>query len=304
MSDARNKWDELSKKYRMHTQLERGFAANTVESYMRDLGQFSDFVLERYGVSPTNVEPRMIEDFMLWLYEKGVEKSTQSRVLSGVKSFYHYLLVTDVIDKSPTEFIDHPTIGQTLPDTLSVEEIDAILDAIDLSTPQGQRNRTMIEMLYSCGLRVTELVSLRLSDLFFDEGFIRVTGKGNKQRLVPISDECRKQVETWLEERRTMTVDGGSAEILFLNRRGKQLSRVMIFNIIKDAVEMAGIHKNVSPHTFRHSFATHLLQGGASIRQVQELLGHESISTTEIYTHLDADHLTNTLNQHHPLGKK
>lgn len=304
MGEAGNKWEELSRKYRLHIQLERGLSANTVESYMRDLGQFSEFVLERYGLSPTNVEPRMIEDFMLALYDKGVEKSTQSRILSGIKSFYHYLLVTDVIDRAPTEFIDHPTISQTLPDTLSTEEIDSILDAIDLSAPQGQRNRAMIEMLYGCGLRVTELISLRISDLFFEEGFIRVTGKGSKQRLVPVNDECRRQVELWLDERAVMSIDTASIDILFLNRRGKKLSRVMIFNIIKDAVELVGIHKNVSPHTFRHSFATHLLQGGASIRQVQELLGHESIATTEIYTHLDSDHLTRTLGTYHPLSEE
>lgn len=303
MGDADKKWGELAKKYRIHIQLERGMSANTIESYMRDLRQFEEFVLERYGLSPVNVEQRMVEDFLLFIYERGVEKSTQARMLSGIKSFYHYLLVTDVIDESPVQFIEHPSLSHTLPDTLSVEEIDLILDAIDLSAPQGRRNRAMVEMLYSCGLRVSELVSLRIQDLFFDEGFIRVTGKGNKQRLVPVSGECRRQTGLWLEERAVMNIDGKSSDVLFLNRRGGKISRVMVFNIIKAATEAAGIRKDISPHTFRHSFATHLLQGGASIRQVQELLGHESITTTEIYTHLDSEHLSRTLDRHHPLGK-
>lgn len=301
MGETAKKWEELSRKYSIYIRLERGLSANTVESYMRDLEQFSAFVMERHIAAPAQVEPRMVEDFMLALYEKGVEKSTQARILSGIRSFYHYLLVTDVIDSSPTDFIDHPRISHTLPDTLSLEEIDIILDSIDLSTSLGVRNRAMLEMLYSCGLRVSELVSLRFSDLFFDEGFVRVTGKGKKQRLVPVSEECRSRVAAYMAER-PVPADEKSGSVLFLNRRGRQLSRVMVFNVVKDAVAAAGIKKSISPHTFRHSFATHLLQGGASIRQVQELLGHESIATTEIYTHLDSEHLRTTLDKHHPLG--
>ena len=291
------------RKYRIYIKLERGLSDNTVQSYMRDAGQFAGFVEETYGVEPACVTQRMVEEFMSLLYDKHVEKSTQGRILSGIKSFYQYLLLSDAIERSPAEFIDHPKAGHALPDTLSLEEIDLVIGSIDLSTMQGRRNRAMLETLYSCGLRVSELISLRLSDIFPGEGFIRVSGKGNKQRLVPVNEEWKRRLELWLEDRRSIDVDEKSAETVFLNRRGKKLSRVMVFNIIKEAVRDAGIDKNVSPHTFRHSFATHLLQGGASIRQVQELLGHESITTTEIYTHLDSGHLRRTVDDHHPLGK-
>jgi integrase/recombinase XerD len=303
MVDKSNTWDAHLRKYRIYIKLERGLSDNTVESYMRDAGQFAGFAEEAYGVGPEDVTQKMVEEFMSLLYDKHVEKSTQGRILSGIKSFYQYLLLTDAIEKSPTEFIDHPKAGHALPDTLSLEEIDLVIGSIDLASPQGRRNKAMLETLYSCGLRVSELISLRLSDIFLDEGFIRVSGKGSKQRLVPVSDEWKRQLQLWLEDRLTIDVDEKSADTVFLNRRGKKLSRVMVFNIIKAAVEAAGIDKNVSPHTFRHSFATHLLQGGASIRQVQELLGHESITTTEIYTHLDSGHLRRTMDDHHPLGK-
>lgn len=305
MADAAaTAWELYSKKYRTYIKIERGLADNTVESYMRDIRQFREFVMERYDISPLAIEPRMIDDFMTELFERNSEKSTQSRMLSGINSFYDFLLRTDILDKSPAEFIDHPKAGQYLPDTLTIDEIDLILDAIDLSAPQGYRNRTIIETLYGCGLRVSELVTLKISGLFLEEGFIRVSGKGSKQRLVPINNECRLQVECYLREKREKPADEKSSDTVFLNRRGKPLSRVMIFNIIKAAVLAAGIDKEVSPHTFRHSFATHLLQGGANIRQVQELLGHESITTTEIYTHLDTGHLHKTINEHHPLGKR
>ncbi len=303
MLDKAKTWEALLRKYRIYIKLERGLSDNTVESYMRDVGQFAGFVQEAFDAGPVDVTPQMVEEFMSMLYDKHVEKSTQGRMLSGVKSFCQYLLLTDAIEKSPAEFIDHPKAGHALPDTLSLEEIDQIIDSIDLSAPQGHRNKAMLETLYSCGLRVSELISLRMSDIFLDEGFIRVSGKGSKQRLVPISDVWKERLRLWLDERRLLDIDEKSTEILFLNRRGKKLSRVMVFNIIKAAVTAAGIDKNVSPHTFRHSFATHLLQGGASIRQVQELLGHESITTTEIYTHLDSGHLRRTVNEHHPLGK-
>ncbi|HIW97651.1 MAG TPA: tyrosine recombinase XerD [Candidatus Tidjanibacter gallistercoris] len=304
MTQAEKEWDIYSGKYRTYIKLERGLADNTVESYMRDLRRFRRFVTERYRLSPLDVDAAVVEDFMASLFEDGAEKSTQGRTLSGVNSFYDFLLRTDVLAKSPTEFVAHPKTRHVLPDTLSVGKIDAILDAMDVSTGQGYRNRTMIEMLYSCGLRVSELTSLHISDLFFDEGFIRVLGKGSKQRLVPVSDRCRMQVETYLREYRGRPGDEKSADTVFLNRHGQKLSRIMVFNIIKAAVAAAGIDRDVSPHTFRHSFATHLLQGGANIRQVQELLGHESIATTEIYTHLDTGHLHRTLNENHPLGKR
>ena len=298
-----NDWNTYLNKYRIYIKLERRLSDNTVEAYMHDAGSFARFATERYGASPLTVESRMIEDFMTELFECDTEKSTQGRMLSGIRSFFNFLVRTDVLESSPAEFIDHPKAGQYLPDTLTVEEIDAIINAIDLSAPQGHRNRTMIETLYSCGLRVSELISLHISDLFLDEGFIRVCGKGNKQRLVPINDNCRRQIVFYLREARETPADERASDTVFLNRRGKPLSRIMVFNIIKDAAAMAGIDKDVSPHTFRHSFATHLLQGGANIRQVQELLGHESITTTEIYTHLDTGHLHQTINEYHPLGK-
>lgn len=306
MTKEEEAWKSLAKSYKMHIKLERGYSDNTVESYMHDIHKLEGFVTERYGEGPKGVTTEMVEEFLLDLFEHNAERSTQGRTLSGINSFFNYLLLIDAIEKSPTELIEHPKAVQTLPDTLSTEEIDSILDAIDLSAPLGHRNRAIIETLYSCGLRVSELVSLRLSDLFFgeDEGFVRVIGKGDKQRLVPVSDECKEQIMLYMEDRAGVKPNEKSADIVFLNRRGGKLSRMMIFNIIRNAVELAGIDKNVSPHTFRHSFATHLLQGGASIRQVQELLGHESITTTEIYTHLDTEHLRSALDSHHPLGKE
>lgn len=301
---AERDWAIYTDRYMKYIRLERGLADNTVHAYMHDVERLREFVADRYGgVAPQDVDARIIEDFMGALFVKGAESSTQGRMLSGISSFYDYLLRHDVIASSPVEFVEYPKTGSYLPETLSVEEIDAILGAIDLSQPQGYRNRTMIEMLYSCGLRVSELVSLHISDLFFDEGFIRVQGKGSKQRLVPVSRRCIEQVNTYLREYRPQPTDAGSADTLFLNRRGRGLSRVMVFNVVKDAAAMAGIDRDISPHTFRHSFATHMLKGGANIRQVQELLGHESVATTEIYTHLDTGHLARTLEEHHPLGE-
>ena len=252
--------------------------------------------------SPENVLEQHVSSFLAYLYDRGAKKTTQARILSGMRSFFNYLLLNDRIESLPTEFIDSPKPGRKLPDVLSVGEIGAILDAIDLSTPFGHRNRAIIETLYSCGLRVSELVSLRLADLFFDDGFLRVIGKGDKQRLVPVSAEAVRLITLYIEQRRTLPVDAKHADILFLNNKGRKLSRIMVFYIIRDAVAKAGITKNVSPHTFRHSFATHLLEGGADIRQVQELLGHESILTTEIYTHLDNENLRQNVERHHPLS--
>lgn len=304
MTNAQKEWDRLSLAYKMYVKLERGLAGNTVEAYLHDVQRFAAFVTERYEASPAQVTPRMVEDFLVELFEGGAEKSTQGRMLSGIASFFGFLLLSGDIESSPAEFIDHPKAGRYLPDTLSVEEIDSIIEAIDASTAQGYRNRTIVETLYSCGLRVSELVGLRISDLFLEEGFLRVSGKGSKQRLVPASEECRNRIATYMREYRERPAEEKSSDTLFLNRRGRPLSRVMIFNIVKDAAAAAGIGKEVSPHTFRHSFATHLLQGGANIRQVQEMLGHESITTTEIYTHLDTGHLHKAVNEHHPLGKR
>ena len=237
----------------------------------------------------------MIERYLGRLFEQGREKSSQARALSGIRSFFNFLLLTDEIEASPAELITAPKFGRHLPDVLTTDEIDRILAAIDTSTVKGLRDSAMLELLYSCGLRVSELVSLRLGDLFFGEGYIRVTGKGDKQRLVPINDIARDKIRFYLEERRT---DSRSEDILFLNNRGTQLTRVMVFTLLREAARRAGIEKKISPHTFRHSFATHLLEGGAGIRQVQELLGHESILTTEIYTHLDSEHLRRTVEEH------
>ncbi len=299
MADVEKRWAELSRKYRNYIKLEKRLAANTVESYMRDLAQLAAF-MSAQGVAPRWVTAAMIEAFMASLYDLGVEKTTQARILSGTKSFFNFLLLEEVVDTSPAEFIEGPKAGRKLPEVLSTDEIDRIIATFDPATDLGMRNGAMVEAMYSCGLRVSELVGLRLGDLFFDDGFIRVTGKGDKQRLVPVSGAARGRIEAWLAVRDT----GVGNDTLFLNNRGRGLTRVMVFTMLKGAVAAAGITKTVSPHTLRHSFATHLLEGGASIRQVQELLGHESILTTEIYTHLDTTHLRRTIDEHHPLSQR
>jgi len=295
MAEQTKKWSEISRRYRTYMKLEKHLSANTIESYMRDLAQFAHFILHRYDVEPKRVEREMIERYMEWIYSRGREKSSQARNLSGIKSFYNFLLLSDIIESSPAEHILPPKAARHLPDTLSVEEIDRIISTIDHSTTKGLRDRAILEVLYSCGLRVSELCELKLSDLFFGEGYIRVTGKGDKQRLVPISGIARDRIQLYLEVRHT---DSRSEDTVFLNNRGSKLTRVMIFTIIKQATKLAGIDKKISPHTLRHSFATHLLEGGADIRQVQELLGHENILTTEIYTHLDTTHLRETVQKH------
>ena len=295
-------WQTLTGNYKNYLRFERNLSGNTIESYMRDLVQFRAFVEENYAILPGEVAAEHIEAFISQVYGRGLEASSQARMLSSVKSFYRFLQAVEVREDTPTEFVDAPKPHRKLPDVLSVQEIDAIIASVDLSAPQGHRNKAMLETLYSCGLRVSELVSLRLGDLFFEDGFIRVTGKGDKQRLVPLSDAARINIELWLEQRRLMKVDAKFSDTVFLNRNGRKLTRVMIFTIVQRAADSVGIKKQVSPHTFRHSFATHLLEGGASIRQVQEMLGHESIVTTEIYTHLDRTHLRKSIEEHHPLG--
>lgn len=298
MAQHLKKWETAARRYRTYIKVEKRLAENTVESYMRDLAQLAHFILHGWDVPPQQVEREMIERYLDWLYEEGREKSSQARQLSGIRSFFNYLLLNDEIDASPAELISAPKPARRLPDVLTTEEIDRILAAIDTSTPKGIRDVAMLELLYSCGLRVSELVSLRLGDLFFGEGYIRVVGKGDKQRLVPISDVARERVMRYLDERRSART---GEEVVFLNNRGKGLTRVMIFTILKEAARRAEIEKRISPHTLRHSFATHLLEGGAGIRQVQELLGHENILTTEIYTHLDSEHLRTTVEEHLPL---
>ena len=285
---------EISRSYRTYMRLEKHLAKNTIESYMRDLAQFAHFILRMYDVPPKRVEPEMIRNYLTRMYDLGREKSSQARALSGIKSFFNFLILNDMIEASPAELIEAPKASRPLPDTLTTAEIDRLIGSIDSSTTKGLRDRAILELLYSCGLRVSELCELRIGDLFFGEGYIRVTGKGDKQRLVPISAMARERIQLYLDERRSRFRD----EVLFLNNRGCKPTRVMIFTIIKQAAQRASIDKKISPHTFRHSFATHLLQGGASIRQVQELLGHENIVTTEIYTHLNTDHLRETLQEH------
>lgn len=303
MAQNTRKWEEAGRRYRTHIRVEKNLAANTVEAYMRDLRQFAHFILRQWDVEPRKVEREMIERYMAWLYDRGREKSSQARALSGVRSFFDFLLLDERIEASPAEFIAAPKFGRHLPDVLTTEEIDRIIAAVDTSTPKGRRDAAMLEVLYSCGLRVSELTALRLGDLFFGEGYVRVVGKGDKQRIVPISGLARERVSRWLDDRRDMA-KSRTEDTVFLNNRGKPLSRVMVFTLLRQAALRAGIDKRISPHTFRHSFATHLLEGGAGIRQVQDMLGHESIITTEIYTHLDREHLRRTVEDHLPLSTR
>jgi integrase/recombinase XerD len=294
MAENSEKWNKAAKGFEQYIRLEKGLSRNTVDAYMRDFTTFAGFILRQYDVPPTKVEQYMVERYLGYLFEECKHaKASQARELSGVKSFFNYLLLNDKIEQSPTELITTPKRSRQLPDVLTVEEVELIINSIPLDSAKGKRDRAMLELLYSCGLRVSELTSLRLSDLFFGEGYIRVMGKGSKQRLVPISNVARERIMIYMDCRESKSAK--DKDILFLNNRGKALTRVMIFTIIREAVERVGLDKTVSPHTFRHSFATHLLAGGASVRQVQEMLGHESIETTEIYTHLDTSRLRETV---------
>lgn len=284
MADITKKWEKIRNDYIRYLRVERRLSANTVDAYRRDLEEFSHFIMRNYDVAPEHVEQPMVERFMAWLYDRNRSAASQARRLSGVKSFYNYLLINDRVEHLPTDNVDNPRLDRTLPDVLTVAEIDAMLATFDMTTPKGCRDSAMVEVMYSCGLRVSELTSLKISDLFFGEGYIRIVGKGDKQRLVPISSIARDKIQYYMDFR---TPASRSEATVFLNNRGKPLTRVMVFNIIKQAALMAGIEKQISPHTLRHSFATHLLEGGANIRQVQELLGHESILTTEVYTHVN-----------------
>ncbi|MFI3248268.1 MAG: site-specific tyrosine recombinase/integron integrase [Rikenellaceae bacterium] len=287
-------WQKFSRNYNTYIKLERGLSANTVESYMRDVDQFGRYIVEVFDLAPFEVESSHVEAYMMELSQLDFLASSAARILSGVKSLFEYLVICGEVDSSPAQFVVAPRASRHLPDVLTLQDIDTIIGAIEGDTVKAVRDRAIIELLYSCGLRVSELTSLRLTDLFFDEGYIRVVGKGDKQRLVPISDLARWRIEQYLELR------GGVDSLedtLFLNNRGRGLTRVMIFTIVKRATAAAGIKATISPHTFRHSFATHMLEGGASIRQVQELLGHSSITTTEIYTHVSGEHLRDTLSK-------
>ncbi len=299
-------WTPTIKGFKNYLQLERSLSSNSIEAYLRDVEKFVQFLeLKEIDVNPEKVEQNQIEDFLQWVSEIGLNARSQARILSGLKAFYKYLLMEDIINVAPTELLESPKIGRKLPEVLSIEEINEIIGAVDLSKPEGERNKAMLETLYSCGLRVSELVSLKISGLLLDEGFIRVIGKGDKERITPIGSIAIKHINTYIESKRNHmnNIDKDSEDVLFLNRRGKQLTRVMIFTIIKQLTEKSGITKTVSPHTFRHSFATHLVEGGADLRAIQEMLGHESITTTEIYTHLDREYLRQAILDFHPRAK-
>ena len=295
------KWSQLLQDYKHYLQIERGMSINTIDGYQRDIKKLISFLdFNEVTIAPENIEKDTLLPF---IYEnaKTTNPKSQARLISGLRNFFDYLIFEKYRDNNPTELIETPKTGRKLPDTLSVEEIDILIESIDLSHPQGERNRTLLETLYSCGLRVTELITLQISDLFFDEGFIRVIGKGDKQRFVPINIETQEYITTYIKYIRCHTSpQKGCEDTLFLNRRGKQLTRNMIFTIVKNLAHEVGIEKNISPHTFRHSFATHLLERGADLRAIQQMLGHESITTTEIYMHLDRSHLKVVLEKFHP----
>jgi len=289
-------------KYRTWLRLEKGLSPHTIEAYLDDLHKLFQFVMHE-GLHILQIRYSDLQQFLAQLRDIGISPRSQARIISGIKSFYRFLLLEDFVRSDPTELLESPKIGMKLPEVLSVDEINRILDSIDLSTPTGQRNRAMLEVLYSCGLRVSELVNLKYPDIYVEDEFIRVEGKGRKQRLVPISQAAIREIRNYLDDRRNITVQKGSEDILFLNQRGVKLTRVMVFYIIKAHAELAGIKKTISPHTFRHSFATHLLEGGANLRAIQLMLGHEKITTTELYTHIDREYLRKEIITHHPRNR-
>ena len=295
-------WEPYKKGFLMYLQLEKSVSPNTIEAYTLDLDKLIQFLqLKDLKYSPNDVNLTLLQDYIKWITELGMSERSQARIISGIKAFYKYCMQEQISQLDPTEMLVAPKLKKKLPDTLTFEEIELLIGQIDLSTPEGTRNKAMLETLYSCGLRVTELINIRRSHLYLDIGFIRVIGKGDKERLIPIGTEAIKHLQIYLQEIRfKMNEKKGNEDIAFLNRRGGKLSRTMVFYIIKELAQEANLKKNISPHTFRHSFATHLVEGGADLRAVQEMLGHESITTTEIYTHLDRNFLRDTLNRYHP----
>ena len=295
-------WSSFIKGFKAYLQLERSLSENSVDAYIHDVNKFVQFLgFASLDLSPEKVELHHLQEFLKWINGLGMTARSQSRIISGLKGFYKYLLLENVVTSDPTEMLESPRIGRKLPGVLSVEEIDTLIGAIDLSQPEGERNKAILETLYGCGLRVSELVNLRISNLFFNDGFLKVTGKGDKERMVPLGSIAVKHILIYLKSARSnIVIKKGYEDILFLNRRGSKLSRVMVFIIIRQLALKTGLKKKISPHTFRHSFATHLVEGGADLRAVQEMLGHESITTTEIYTHLDREYLRSTILQYHP----
>jgi len=295
-------WSEYLDGYKSYLQLEKSLSINTVDAYLKDIKKFTDYLKDNgFSKKPGDVTQEKIREFIDYINELGMSASSQARALSGIKSFFKYLLIQDEIERDPSSMIETPKIGRKLPVVLTPDEVDALVLAIDLKSETGYRNRAILEVLYGCGIRVTELVNLKLTDVHFDEGFIKVQGKGNKERLIPLGQKAKDTINAYLENYRvTLKIDKKSENILFLNRRGKQMTRVMIFTIIKDLAVKIDLQKNISPHTFRHSFATHLMEGGADLRAIQDMLGHESITTTEVYTHLDKEFLKDTIMRFHP----
>ncbi|HTQ65586.1 MAG TPA: site-specific tyrosine recombinase XerD [Puia sp.] len=298
-------WEPYKKGYKAWLQLEKSLSDHSVEAYVRDIEKLTQFLQESNSLKkPDDIKLKDLQQFIKWVAGLGMTPSSQARIISGIRSFFKYCLIENIVQSDPTILLESPKLKRALPDTLSFEEIEKIIGAIDLSKPEGGRNKAILETMYSCGLRVSELVNLRISCLYLDVGFIRVIGKGDKERLVPIGRDAIKYINIYKNDIRIhIPVSKDSKDILFLNRRGSKLTRVMIFLILKELVKKAGIKKNISPHTFRHSFATHLVEGGADLRAVQEMLGHESITTTEIYTHLDREYLRKVLHQFHPAFK-
>ena len=299
-------WKVAITGYKNYLRLEKSLSSNSVEAYVRDVDKVRQFIdYTGSGKSPKQLKLRDLQKFLRWITELGMSPRSQSRIISGIRGFYKYLLLEDEVKTDPTELLELPRLGRKLPEVLSYEEIEQLQEAIDRSTPEGERNYAMLDTLYSCGLRVSELVGLRISDLYLDEGFLRVQGKGDKERLVPVGQSAIKLIKLYRHQIRPhVPVKPDAEDVLFLNRRGSQLTRVMIFTIIKNLAETIGLKKKVSPHTFRHSFATHLVEGGADLRAVQEMLGHESITTTEIYTHLDRSFLREVIDSYHPRHRK
>lgn len=302
-TEKKDTQEQIIKKYQQYLKLEKSLSKNTLDAYMTDLSKLLNF-LQAENTRVLDVCLNDLERFSAGLHDIGIHPRSQARIISGIKSFFHFLIMADYIEADPSELLEGPKIGFKIPEVLTVEEIDTIISAIDLSKNEGQRNRAMLETLYNCGLRVSELTNLKLSDLYFDEGFIKVEGKGSKQRLVPISPRAIKEIQLYFIDRNRGKIKKEYEDFVFLARWGKNISRIMVFHLIKELAQISGITKNINPHTFRHSFATHLLEGGANLRAIQCMLGHESIATTEIYTHIDRNMLRSEIIEHHPRNIK
>lgn len=300
-------WEIHIKGFRSFLKLEKSLSDNSVKAYENDIEKLRQFLESKDGktISPENVTSRDLINFIGRINDLGLSANSQARIISGIRAFYRYLLMEDIIKNDPTLLLETPKTGRKLPDTLSMEEIEKMIAAVDLSKPEGERNKAIIETLYACGLRVSELINMRISNLHFDVGFVKITGKGNKERWVPVGNRAIRQINNYIQHVRVhLDIKKGSEDFIFLNRNGKQLTRVMVFYVVKSLAEKAGIRKSISPHTLRHSFATHLVEGGADLRAVQDMLGHESITTTEIYTHLNRKFLRETIEKFHPLGRR